>query len=101
NHDLCVVASCPTLRSSYRAMAGAFTAKDFRTWGGTLEAFRLLAANPPPDDPDSGEAVSTCKSVVDEVAACLGNTAAVCRKSYIEDRKSNRLNSSHVKITYA
>jgi len=68
------------------AMAGRFTAKDFRTWGGTLEAFRLLAVIPPPEDPDSGEAASTCKSVVDEVATRLGNTPAVCRKSYIDPR---------------
>src|SRR5687768_15687828 len=30
------------------AMGEAFTAKDFRTWGGTLLAFRQLAATPPP-----------------------------------------------------
>ena len=65
------------------AMAGAFTAKDFRTWGGTLHA---LAAIAPPDDPASGEAAATCRSVVDEVAVRLGNTAAVCRKSYIDPR---------------
>lgn len=68
------------------AMAGGFTAKDFRTWGGTLEAFRLLAVIPPPEDPASAEAASTCKSVVEEVAVRLGNTPAVCRKSYIDPR---------------
>jgi len=68
------------------AMEGQFTAKDFRTWGGTLEAFRRLATIAPPEDRDSAGAASTCKAVVEEVAAMLGNTAAVCRKSYIDPR---------------
>jgi DNA topoisomerase IB len=67
-------------------MGGEFTAKDFRTWGGTLEAFRRLAALPPPDAPDSREAASTCAAIAAEVAALLGNTPAVCRKSYIDPR---------------
>lgn len=45
-------------------MAGAFTAKDFRTWGGTLAAFRGFAAIPPPDDPDGPGVASTCNDVV-------------------------------------
>lgn len=68
------------------AMQGEFTAKDFRTWGGTLEAFRCLAAVPSPEVPDSAEAASTCRAVVDEVAELLGNTPAICRKSYIDPR---------------
>ncbi|HZW18127.1 MAG TPA: DNA topoisomerase IB, partial [Luteimonas sp.] len=68
------------------AMDGAFTAKDFRTWGGTLEAFRHLATTPAPAKPESAAAASTCKAVVDAVASLLGNTPAVCRKSYIDPR---------------
>lgn len=58
-----------------------FTAKDFRTWGGTLEAMRQLAAcsNENPE-------VSAKKLVVaalDCVAAKLGNTRAVCKSAYV------------------
>src|SRR5690606_40947055 len=70
-------------------MGDAFTAKDFRTWGATLTAFRQLAATPPPPDAGERELAAVCNAVVESVAAMLGNTPA--------DRKSTRLNSSHVK----
>lgn len=60
---------------------GDFTAKDFRTWGGTLLAISLLAHS---------EELSTKKEREKEVVACvrkvaqrLGNTPAVTRASYI------------------
>ena len=57
------------------------TAKDFRTWAGTVLMTRYLKA--------SGQFQSATKAkramsaAVKEVAAALGNTPAVCRKSYI------------------
>ena len=65
-----------------RAISGEdFTAKDFRTWAGTLIAARHLG-----DSRDS-EQNSTGKSAVvraaELVARELGNTAAICRKCYI------------------
>ncbi len=58
-----------------------FTAKDFRTWHGTVQALELtrLACNGMAGDPPAYSA----KSVLAEVARLLGNTPAVCRKSYI------------------
>ena len=50
-----------------------FTAKDFRTWHGSVQALELLRGATPP----SGV------QMVAEVARRLGNTAAVCRKAYI------------------
>jgi DNA topoisomerase-1 len=48
------------------AMGGDFTAKDFRTWGGTLLAVRLLAGHEVPrkDDgePDAQAAVAACNA---------------------------------------
>jgi DNA topoisomerase I len=58
-----------------------FTAKDFRTWAGTIEAARILVACNPCES--EGERRSTVSRSVKEVAALLGNTAAVCRKCYI------------------
>lgn len=69
------------------AMGEAFTAKDFRTWGGTLAAIRLLADMPWDADGASQRAMAAMrKSVEIDVARQLGNTPAVCRKSYIDPR---------------
>jgi DNA topoisomerase I len=55
-------------------MGEDFTAKNFRTWHASVLAFSVLAA--------SGE-VMTIKAVLEEVAAYLGNTPAVTRRSYV------------------
>ncbi|WP_208002260.1 DNA topoisomerase IB [Luteimonas yindakuii] len=68
-----------------------FTAKDFRTWGATLEAFRILATTPLPPPSRTGapseRALAQAKNaVVAEVASVLCNTPSVCRKAYIDPR---------------
>ena len=66
------------------ATGGPFTAKDYRTWAATLGAAMLLCAV---DHPDSERACKGCiKSVLEQVAAKLGHTVAVCRKSYVHPR---------------
>nr|WP_246191055.1 DNA topoisomerase IB [Pseudoxanthomonas taiwanensis] len=66
-----------------QAMGEDFTAKDFRTWGGTLAAMRGLAALAPA--PDCGrERAGRQAQVVKAVAEALGNTPAVCRSAYID-----------------
>jgi DNA topoisomerase I len=58
-----------------------FTAKDFRTWGGTLMAARLLHEfGPSSSDTAMKKQIVAC---VKQVAQALGNTPAVCRQSYI------------------
>ena len=60
---------------------GPFTAKDFRTWFGTLTAAEALDEMP---EATSKTASNKCiVQAVDKVAATLGNTRAVCRKGYI------------------
>lgn len=69
------------------AMGDGFTAKDFRTWGGTLAALRLLAAQPPGEGAAASSkrnVTATRNTVIAEVARTLRNTPAVCRKSYID-----------------
>lgn len=70
------------------AMGIDFTAKDFRTWGGTLAAMRLLAREAEPGEADpqpSQRSIATTRNaVISEVAKQLRNTPAVCRKSYID-----------------
>ena len=60
-----------------------FTAKDFRTWGGTLAAIKAFVRNPPPADASDRTLAMLQNAAVKEVAAQLGNTPAVCRASYI------------------
>ncbi len=71
------------------ACGGEFTAKDFRTWGGTLAAFQRFARTSLPYKADGSPAgeralLAMEKAVVREVASALGNTPAVCRRAYID-----------------
>ena len=65
------------------AMAGEFTAKDFRTWGATMKAVILLSRTPLPAQPSDRACKARIARVVRRVARELHNTPAVCRKSYI------------------
>jgi DNA topoisomerase I len=58
-----------------------FTAKDFRTWGGTLLAAIAFAEHAPPETEAEGR--RTAAAVMRQVAERLGNTPAVCRASYV------------------
>jgi DNA topoisomerase IB len=66
------------------AMGEEFTAKDFRTWGASLCALQLLAAQAGPGEDADGRSVAAVRNeVIAAVAATLRNTPAICRKSYI------------------
>ena len=65
-------------------MGEAFTAKDFRTWGATLAAIEILAATPLPDPATASSLAEVERRTIAQVAALLGNTDAVCRKSYVD-----------------
>jgi DNA topoisomerase-1 len=56
------------------------TAKDFRTWAGTLLAFRVLRAS---RGTTRAAIQASLKQSIGEVAEALGNTPAVSRQSYI------------------
>ena len=58
-----------------------FSAKDFRTWGGTLLAAIELARHGPPETPT--EAKRRIAAVMRHVGEKLGNTPAVARSSYV------------------
>ena len=59
----------------------AFTAKDFRTWAGTVLAARSLRELGPFESETAMKA--NIVAAIDEVAARLGNTRAVSRASYV------------------
>ncbi|MGE8213058.1 MAG: DNA topoisomerase IB [Stenotrophomonas sp.] len=67
-----------------RTTGDTFSAKDFRTWGGTLVALRELAQLPLPDGGGEQALTAMQNQVIAAVAAMLGNTPAVCRKAYID-----------------
>jgi DNA topoisomerase IB len=58
-----------------------YTAKDFRTWNGTVLAAMLLADHDEAEDRDKAVV-----AVIKTVSEILGNTPAVCRASYVDPR---------------
>jgi DNA topoisomerase IB len=71
------------------ATGGDFSAKDFRTWSGTVLAAVALAVAGMATG--SKTARTRAKSrAVKEVSRYLGNTPAVCRASYIDPRVFDR-----------
>ena len=58
-----------------------FTAKDFRTWSGTVLAATALREVPPPGT--KRETERNVNVAIEAVAGLLGNTPTVCRKSYV------------------
>jgi DNA topoisomerase IB len=71
------------------SMGQEFSAKDFRTWGATMIAFRALASTEVPVGKNGHPAPERVlaeieNTIVEQVAAVLGNTRTVCRSSYID-----------------
>ena len=58
-----------------------FTAKDFRTWAGTMHTMKHLAVFDYPDNITLRKKIIV--TAIDQVAAKLGNTRAICKKSYV------------------
>ena len=58
-----------------------YSAKDFRTWGGTLRAATVLADVGPAES--VREAKRNVATAIRLVAAELGNTPTICRKAYV------------------
>jgi DNA topoisomerase IB len=72
----------------HEAIGDGFSAKDFRTWSGTVLAAAALAGEEKPASEAAGK--RTISRAVKTVAAALGNTPAVCRRSYIDPRVFDR-----------
>lgn len=62
------------------------TAKDFRTWHGTVIAAQALAQAGPAQDMSATARKRTVAAVMRDVALQLGNTPAVARSSYVDPR---------------
>lgn len=76
------VVSSADVNAYLKAAAGAdITAKDFRTWIGTVLATQALSRLDPPRTQTAAQ--RNLRAVVVQVAERLGNTPTICRKSYI------------------
>jgi DNA topoisomerase-1 len=64
-------------------MGESFSAKDFRTWAGTLICASALARAGVADTETPSSRKRKIVAAIKETAETLGNTAAVCRGSYI------------------
>ncbi|MGJ7610436.1 MULTISPECIES: DNA topoisomerase IB [unclassified Variovorax] len=60
-----------------------FTAKDFRTWHGTVQALELTRLACEPGRAAANGTRHTAKDILVAVAKQLGNTPAVCKKAYV------------------
>lgn len=60
------------------------TAKDFRTWAGTLKAIECFSTLPKPAT--ESERKKNVVVMLDEVSTKLGNTRTVCRKYYVHPK---------------
>lgn len=82
--SLCPVTSDDVNAYIREAMGEGFSAKDFRTWAGTVSAARALRDMEPPTSPtDARRKITVC---VKAVAGLLGNTPTVCRSSYVHPK---------------
>ena len=67
-------------------MGEAFSAKDFRTWAGTLLcACSLARAEADPEQANTARKKKIVRAIR-ETSELLGNTPAICRASYISPR---------------
>jgi DNA topoisomerase IB len=81
-----------------RVTGEPFSAKDFRTWTGTLLAIHALAAC----EPGSSLAAKrrTIQRALEGVSAELGNTIAICRKSYVHPAVIDQYTSGEIGATF-
>jgi DNA topoisomerase I len=79
--DLCPITSDDVNAYIRDAMGEQFSAKDFRTWAGTVSAARALREmDEPTSMTDAKRKITVC---VKAVSGLLGNTPTVCRASYV------------------
>jgi DNA topoisomerase-1 len=74
-----------TINDYLREISGEqMTAKDFRTWHGTVRAAEVLAEAGP--QPTAAKRRKVVSHAMKEVAGLLGNTPTVARNSYVDPR---------------
>lgn len=87
------LAGLATSRAGWRV-----TAKDFRTWAGTVMALDLLRLAPPPRSAAHGAREIT--AAIRQVGQRLGNTVAVCRRAYVHPAVLELYLAGELKVRY-
>ncbi len=92
--QLCALTSDDVNAYIREAMGDQFSAKDFRTWAGTVSAARALREmEPPASATEAKRQITVC---VKAVAGLLGNTPTVCRSSYVHPKVFELFESGHL-----
>ena len=81
-----------------RVTGEPFSAKDFRTWSGTLLAVNTLAVVAPEQTLSARR--REIKRALASVSEELGNTIAVCRKSYVHPAVIDQYTTGQLQATY-
>lgn len=76
-------------------VGGEMTAKDFRTWHGTVLAATALALLPPAAQLSATKRTRAVASVMRDVSELLGNTPSVARASYVDPRVVDMWEDGH------
>jgi DNA topoisomerase-1 len=85
--EICQISSAD-VNDYLRELGGAeITAKDFRTWSGTVLAAMALAEFKRFDSETAAK--RNIRSAIEMVASRLGNTATICRKCYVHPEVIN------------
>jgi DNA topoisomerase-1 len=63
------------------ATSGNFSAKDFRTWAGSIQAIESFESLDPPQT--ATDVQKNILAVLDQVSAKLGNSRNICKKYYV------------------
>jgi DNA topoisomerase-1 len=97
--DICGLTSTDVNEYLRTATSCDFTAKDFRTWGGTITAAHLLNVIGPATTEKDAE--RNVVQVIKGVATKLGNTPAVCRQHYVHPTIVTAYQEGHLAPLYA
>lgn len=81
-----------------RVTGEPFSAKDFRTWAGTLLAVHALAACEPCTTLSAKR--RAVRQALEGVSAELGNTIAICRKSYVHPAVIDQYTSGELAASF-
>jgi DNA topoisomerase-1 len=79
-----------------QVMGRRFSAKDFRTWAGTLVCACVLAQEHHQTNAGPTNAERKIKAAIKVTAEVLGNTPAVCRRAYVCPELLTSFNRGHV-----
>lgn len=77
------------------------SAKDFRTWAGTVLTAERLAQLPPEDTAGKGRLKRELTAALRATAGRLGNTLAVCRSSYVHPAISDSWLEGTFRVSWA